>query len=322
VSELVRLGNGVVSAVLRPEVGCEIVELVDDATGINVLGSVPWGMRPAHAQSWASVSEEFWTARTAGGWNLLFPHAGAARDPDAGGLRPFHGEAGTTAWDVLEHTPDQVVFSTALYGSPFALERVVRLVDRSIVVTERVTNQSPDPAAASWGHHPTFGEPFIEPGVRIELPAAGVWIDRLSGSNLVGLDADTGYLGAGQRGPWPVLAGVDLSIVPPAAEPRALLAYADGLSEGRYLVRNDRLGIGVEVRWPLDLFPHVWLWQEFRASSGFPWFRRAYLMAVEPHSTVPEGGVPAITFEGGETIEATVTATLVDLGAGRAVGRV
>jgi hypothetical protein len=96
--------------------------------------------------------------------------------------------------------------------------------------------------------------------------------------------------------------------VPGDDPPRALLAYLGGLDEGRYRLVNDELGLAVELTWPVELFPHVWLWQELHASPGFPWFRRAYAMAVEPHTTVPEGGAPAMPFAGRESRESVVTA--------------
>jgi len=52
------------------------------------------------------------------------------------------------------------------------------------------------------------------------------------------------------------------------------------------------------------------LWQELRGTVGYPWFRRTYALAVEPHSTVPEGGPPSIVFEGGQRRESTMTLTL------------
>jgi hypothetical protein len=39
------------------------------------------------------------------------------------------------------------------------------------------------------------------------------------------------------------------------------------------------------------VFDKAWLWQEVHSGTGWPWYRRAYAIAVEPASTVPGHGM-------------------------------
>lgn len=298
--EIIRLENDQISVAVRPAVGCEIVELVERQSGVNLLWRAPWGIPDQLQQSWSQNSEDFWLKHTSGGWNLLLPHAGAQLAHE-GGTLPFHGEAGMARWEMDRQEGASASFRTVLIGSPIAVNRTIRLEGATLCVVDRVTNQSPDSMSISWGHHPTFGEPFIQPGVRVAVKARAVWKDADPAT-----DPSTIV-----RGRWPELAGADLSVVPPHEMPVALLAYLEDLEEGRYRIINDALGIGVELSWPLELFPHLWLWQELRASPGYPWFRRAYAMALEPQSTVPEGGKPPIRIGGGAVVESEVRATVL-----------
>ena len=114
-----------------------------------------------------------------------------------------------------------------------------------------------------WGHHPAFGAPFLEEGCRIETSAQTFTADDR---------APGGELDPGRSSVWPQAAlaergAIDLSVVPRAEEPRAVLGYLSDFVDGSYRIVNPRLGLAVELRWPLELFPTAWFWQELRAQS-------------------------------------------------------
>ena len=177
-------------------------------------------------------------------------------------------------------------------------------------VEEEVTNLGGDAVEVMWGHHPTFGAPFLEPGCTIEASARTFTADdRNPGSGLE----------PGERTPWPYAARsdggrVDLSAIPPADEHRAVLGYIGDFEKGSYRVANPRLGLTVEIGWPLELFPVAWFWQELHASPGYPWYRRAYTTALEPNTTAPAQGIANARAKGGALLRlepgASRTATL------------
>jgi hypothetical protein len=70
-------------------------------------------------------------------------------------------------------------------------------------------------------------------------------------------------------------------------ERRAVLGYLTDFEEGRYRVTN-RLGLELELRWPLELFPAAWFW---RSSVPRPGIRGTggCTTALEPNSSGPAG---------------------------------
>lgn len=71
---------------------------------------------------------------------------------------------------------------------------------------------------------------------------------------------------------------VDLSEIPGPGTGRAMFACRTDFDEPFFSLVNPRLGFGITVRWPAEIFPHAWFWQEMHASPGFPWYRRAYVV--------------------------------------------
>ena len=137
-----------------------------------------------------------------------------------------------------------------------------------------------------WGHHPAFGAPLIEPGCTISTGARTfIADDRAPGA---GLEPGARSSLAACR-----LAGggtIDLSVIPPDDEPRAVLGYLGDFDEGTYTISNPRIGLAATLRWPLDLFPNAWFWQELHGSPGYPWFRRMYTTAHRAEHDDPGTG--------------------------------
>ena len=220
-------------------------------------------------------------------------------------------------WRVDDRTAGSARLSARLVSAPLELERDVRVDRRTLVVEERVHNAGADELEVMWGHHPAFGAPLIEPGAVITTSARSFVADsRAPGAGLE----------PGARSSWPhaALAGggtIDLSLIPPTGEGRAVLGYLGDFERGEYTIANARLGLAATVEWPLELFPNAWFWQELAASPGYPWFKRLYTTAIEPNTTIPgqgivraraAGGVP-LALAGGETRAARIALTLSDV---------
>jgi hypothetical protein len=297
---------------LIPELGCDIVSFVDARTGADVLWRVPWGIPPRSSGPFSAPTETEWGERFPGGWNVLCPNAGAATAAPGGTTWGFHGEAALLPWTVLGTGVDGEAawaeLTVRLIRAPLSLHRRLALVGSALAVIETLTNHSPEPIEVMWSQHPSFGAPLVAPGTRIETGATTIETDDLV--------AD-GDLRPGEPGVWPYAltrdgAEQDLSRVPDF--PTHRLVYLSGFETGWARLVNDELDLAARLEWDADVYPSAWLWQELHDSPGHPWWKLAYVTAIEPGTTYPgqglavaksKGGVPLL-LAGGESRTVTV----------------
>jgi hypothetical protein len=288
-----KLSNQHAEVTVLPEKGADILSFVDRRSGVDVLFKTPWGMRTPGRWARRGTSEERWIEAYAGGWQLLLPNGGA-ECVERGATWGFHGEAALLPWQVVSATEASAVLETTLFLAPLRVRRHFSLEGRLLRVEETVSNESPEEIEVMWSHHPALGAPFLEGGCLISVGCTSVLADdRLPGT----------LLAPGSRHDWPHVTTVtgdkvDLREFPPPDQPRSVLAYLGGFTSGFFAVTNPRLRLGFGLRWPLEMFDKAWLWQEVHSSSGWPWFRRAYVLAVEPASTIPAQGMAVARAKG------------------------
>ncbi|WP_432144081.1 DUF4432 family protein [Streptomyces sp. bgisy084] len=271
-----------------PGKGADIVSLVDTATGIDVLFRSPWGRRDPALLPSTRDSQLDWLARYPGGWQQLVPNAGAARVVD-GVLRGYHGEAAVVGWEVESADESSAALGVQLVTAPLTLTRRLRVRGPSLLVTDTIHNDSAEPVDVMWVQHPAFGAPFIDGHSTLTTGARGVLSDAQAPGNVLPPDAAT---------PFPFSTGldgnpIDLSRVPPPESGRALFAALTDFASGWFAINSPSAGFALRMEWDAHLLPYAWLWQECRATAGFPWFRRAYVIAVEPANVLP--GEPSRT---------------------------
>lgn len=84
---------------------------------------------------------------------------------------------------------------------------------------------------------------------------------------------------------------LDLARMLPPAAGVAHLSYLCDLAAGWYCLVNEQTRLGFAMRWDLQVFRYVWLWQEFCGTRQYPWWGRAYVAGIEPHSSIPALGL-------------------------------
>ena len=288
--------NQFLSVTLLPDKGADIYSLRYKPKDIDVLWKSPWGLKMPGVgiPSFGASSEAAWLENYEGGWQEIFPNGGDACVYKGAPLS-FHGEASTLPWDyaVRQQSASTVTldFSVQLYRSPFTVRRSVT-VERSlpaVLFHETIENQGEEDLHFMWGHHPAFGEPFLDGGCRLHVPA------RRFVAHDVQISPNS-RLAPSAAGSWPVLSGrnsnpVDLSLVPPSSARVTEFGYLSDLEQGWYGLVNPGLGFGTGLAWDKGVFPYLWFWQELRGSFGYPWYGRCYVMAVEPFNSIPGSGL-------------------------------
>ena len=265
------------TALIDPR-GARLASLRMPEPDVELLAATPWADDDWDGSAPLSGSSAEWHRRYPGGWHVLAPHAGDARTLD-GVEHPFHGEA---AWRLWRHlpaagTPGTSVWEVSLRTVPLLLRRTFRMRSDGIDIVQEFANRSREPVSFSWTEHPAFGAALIDASTTIELDGRALPV-RFPG------DGD------------------------------ALAAFAAYEVERRGVarIRNGQAGIEVTLHWDAALLPHAFVWQEHRASRGFPWWGQVDAFAVEPGSR-PYDADPAslgpLLLGPGETLSSTVSLT-------------
>jgi galactose mutarotase-like enzyme len=312
------LENDELRVVVLPAKGADIYELEDVGTGIDVLFTGPWGLRPPGAPALEGSGDDEFMWNYEGGWQELFPSVNEV-STYRGNRIPFHGEVASLPWeaDVVRDEDDEVavLLSTRCRQTPFRLERRMRLRRGvpELVLEGAVTNESHEPAHFVWGQHCVLGPPFIEPGCRLEIPARAV----VTSPEL--WEPETARLAPGRRTAWPnapLRTGgtVDLREIPgPETESHDDL-YVTDLEAGWLSVRNPRAALTFRLEWDPAVFGWIVLWQPYGGARAKP-LSGSYALGVEPWTsrlTLEEAVAAgeAIELVGGGRFETTVRASL------------
>jgi galactose mutarotase-like enzyme len=320
--EAVTLTSPAVSVTVLANKGADIAALVHRPSGVDVLWKSPLGLRaPTHGW-FTSDSQAAWLEMYEGGWQELFPNGGDACQYRGVELN-FHGESSTLPWayEVIQADGDAVVvdFSVQLFRSPFHCRRRMTLNAHTsaLFLHETMTNLAGEPMDFMWGHHPAYGAPFLSEHTRIYTNAQTIWTDKVQ-------NGPYNVLLPGAKAQWPhgtAPSGrnVDMSRVPGQTEPRNTLAYLlDFAGQPWYALVNHELGVGCGLAWSAEVWRYLWFWQELYGSSGFPFYKRTYTMALEPWSSIPGQGLVNVmnstqshlTLAPGASMTADLTVTL------------
>lgn len=260
--------------------GADLTGIRHLATGQQLLWQHPDRSRRRTA-SFDLDSDAGFFDRYTGGIQELFPNAGPSFR-GWGMSQPFHGEACRVPW-VVDDGP-ALSASVTLSRSPFALTRTFEVSGDAVRVSTTAHSRSDSDQQVHWGIHPAFSSALIGPAARVWGP-----LDTLS--------ADPEPFGGRPLfRPGEILRtvrsdfGRSLPLAPPDAG-SAGLAYA-APEAGWFVLAPDRGGVAVGMRWPIGLLPALWLWQECRDPSGYPWWGEHHIVGVEPHSSSPSRALP------------------------------
>ena len=253
-----------------------------------------------------------------GGWQEVLPSAGWAADPYLGTYQGLHGEVSLLPFDArpVEDSPDRVSvqLSTRLYRTPLTLDRTMSLEagKPALRIHERLVNESPADFAVMWGHHPAFGEPFLDDSCRLQTPAESVKVLAYHERGLWEPGEDYRFPQARNRRTGQLQ---DVTRVLPRSTQSVDVISFWGLESGWYGLTNERQQLGFGMAWDLNVFPCLWMWQVYGGHNDYPWYGRTYNCALEPFAGWPPAGIAnaikngtARIMKGGEAIETELVA--------------
>jgi galactose mutarotase-like enzyme len=272
------LRDGDLALTIAPERGAEARSL--EFGGVELLYQAPWSPAPLPPHP---IDPTPWTLAWHGGWQLLWPNAGAECTVD-GVRHGFHGAGSVAPFSVIEQDAARAVLRCEL--DDLVCERGFELQDGRVRATARIRNAGAEASSLIVVEHLTLGGRLAAEGTRIAL----------EGGHVIGQEWDGTPTTFAQ--PWPLLGDEDLSALPATT---SQFAVVRDLAAGTARVTApDRLTL--DVRFDHAAFPHLWLWEERFGATVEPWNSQCECLAVEP-SSVPSADGLAGAIERGEATE-------------------
>lgn len=285
----ITLSSGTLSVEVDPGRGSDILAVTHHGTEVDVLFRTPWrtradAIRSGSAQPAMTETTSRWMEQYRGGWQTLLPNAGPPRVQNGAPL-DFHGEASTVTWQVLQRDDAKVSLRCELFSVPVIVHRTIAVENETVRITDVLENVSATEVELDYVSHPAFGGSFlegectIETGARTFVPdpgrVAALSMGHGSFSWPLGVDVD------GER--------VNLGHIPAPGEARTVFGWLTDFEDAWVAITSRRTGLRVSLEWDGTWLPYAWFWQELENSTGFPWFRRARVVAIEPSSTQTSG---------------------------------
>jgi galactose mutarotase-like enzyme len=304
-----QLTSAQLAATVDLDRGAEIASLRHLPSGTGILMATPWAdearaLRPVPGRA-PEESEAIWQASYAGGWQTLFPHAGAPETVD-GQVRTYHGEASIVPWELDGAGPTQVEAHLVLTSVPARIDRVIRLDGDTLSVTDRIENVGTSRFPYDYQSHPAFGAPFLEGGCTITADAAFYTPHP---------EFDIGEFDPGRPVSWPRAesraGAVDLASIPAPGAGALRFGWLTGFTHRGVTITNPRSGIAATLSWIDPLREVAWLWQDAGADIREPWLGRGYTTAIEPSTrTTASGGHDAPVLEAHDRVTFTTRLTI------------
>ena len=258
----IELHDGEIALTIAPERGAEVRSL--GLGGAELLYRPPWEPEPLPQ---GPLAAEVWERSWHGGWQLLWPSAGAACTLD-GVEHGFHGAGSTAPFDLVECDRQRALLRCEIAG--LFCERRYEVRAGRVRATTRFVNTGDRPSPLVAVEHLILGGPLATEGTTIGL----------GGGRIVEQGWDGSPLPAG--GDWPWLGRADLSLLPRTTS--QFVVVRDVPAGEVCIAGSGEITLG--VRFELSSYPHLWLWEERFGATLQPWDGRGECLAVEP-STVP-----------------------------------
>ncbi|MGA2664250.1 MAG: DUF4432 family protein [Nitrososphaerales archaeon] len=312
------LENRTLRMVVLVDKGSDVMELRHKPKDVDVLWHSPVGyrVRSSHGGLLETPDSGFMDGY-GGGWQDILPSTDSGPLAVHGAPFGLHGESAVVPWEArIEQEGGETARATLTVEGlryPYRVEKTMSLrADESVVrIGEKLTNTGRQRLEFYWLHHPAYGEPFLAPGCRVELP---------HGSRVVNPESinPRGRVAGGEFD-WPVVRArdgsgpIDLSLIPPKGV-RAEETNFVRVREGRYSVTNEALGLSVGLRWDASVFPWVWFWQNY-GTLDYPYYGRAWNVALEPSTSLPtimdqKEHAGTLALDGGASMETEIRMSL------------
>lgn len=278
------LENELVRIAILPEKGGEIFEFRYKILDVDPLLHFRPLQTPSRYPQTIPLADGAFSDLYDGGWQVMFPSGGGPNSA-LGTSFGRHGEAALLPWSwrIITDEPGKVLvmFWSEMVRTPFVYKRELSLnAGESILsITDTITNHGGVDLPFMWGHHPAFGSPFLDGSCILDAPAT--YIETVKN------ETPSSRVPPNTKSAWPIIhdkesENLDLRFIPEEGGQTSDMLFLSGLSDGWFALTNRNLNLGFGLTWNLDVFPVLWVWQEFGGTKGHPWYGNTYALGLEP----------------------------------------
>jgi hypothetical protein len=275
--------------------GAEIVEFRFKPLDMDVLWHTDRALpSPGYFPQTAQEVDTFFD-HFVGGWQESFP-TGNSVGSFRGARLALHGEVSLQPWDydVVRDSAGgvEVEFRVACRRTPFELTRRMSLEGDSAVVRfeEQISNRAGVTLEYAWGHHPSFGPPFLTPQCVLDLPPGTYRTPPAASpkarSRFLPEQESRSFRLRGTNGQV-----IDARSAPPERGGTMGNFCIELRGPGRASLRNPTVDLGIGFVWDSRVFRYLWQWEVSHGCPDYPLWGREYLVALEPFNC-PIGGLP------------------------------
>ncbi|HTW20953.1 MAG TPA: hypothetical protein VME70_12170 [Mycobacteriales bacterium] len=242
-----------VEVAIAPEAGGKILDLIDPASGMNLLWHNP--RIPLSATYAGAPFDDVWC----GGWDQMFP-TDVPCELD-GNTHHDHGDLwiGPWAWEVVSDDGERAQLRMQRHSASLPCRAELSIgVERSssqVRVHLSLHNLGTHRMRFIWNQHIAHA---VAPGSRVHLPAGSFDVAGSTPSRA----------GAADRVSWPVHDGLDLSRIPGPELGVTEFLCTNDLGGGWCAVTHPGVGVGVRLGFDPAVFRTPWLWGVFGGWRG------------------------------------------------------
>jgi len=286
--------------------GADVIALIYKPLGIDLVWISNTGLPDKRFSAQDYQNEFLFTDSYLGGWQSIFPNGGLPSEFN--GVKFLqHDEVSLHPWSyrILENSDERisVAFDISAQKVPFRLTKIFTLERNSALlqIEEQVENISDQLQYAMWGHHITFGQPFLTCNSKVVLTGSPTVIPHPTE-----IDSGGRRLGSSSNFDWPFGLDsegkeIDFSEIPDRGTESDLL-YLTDLDNGAFRIESPDVGLAIDYEWEKEIFPYLWYWQEFGHTEKYPWFGKNFNIGLEPFSSFPTNGI-AEAYENGTVMK-------------------
>lgn len=293
--EVVELENDLIKISILAGRGADLVTLIYKPRDFDLAWQTSTGWPTKKTKLDHPADFDSFLIGYPGGWQSIFPNGG---EPSKykGVEYGQHDEVAMLPWDydVIKDDDNEISIKFVTYTQKikFKYEKTfsLRKGQAKVYLDEKITNLANEIIETMWGHHISFGSPFLDEFSTIEIDPSTVVIPHPEAISSVGR-----RIGSPEEFDWPIAVGedgetVDFSKIP-KRETKSEILYLCGFQEASYIVKSPTTGLAARVSWDRKNFPYLWFWQEFGGANEYPWFGKHFNIGLEPFSSYPTSGL-------------------------------